>query len=284
MGDLEKATRPEPTDDPRRFTLLLDEQWGIGPKLHGGYLVAVLARAAIEVATAHRPDHTVAQAVTTTFLRAPVPGPASLTVDVLRAGRGASQLRVRLDQDAGATGASGATGMGAEPCVEAAVVLGALPEPDPAVDLGPEPIDLAPREDCPRSPADGGDGRGALPIMEVVDVRLDPRTTGFLAGRPTGEGRISGWLALASGDPWTALGLLVALDVLPPATFDLGVLGWSPTMSLTAHVHAVPAPGPLRATQWVDHAGTDRMSETCRLWDADGRLVGQAHQLAAIRR
>ena len=270
MGELEKATRPEPTADPRRFTLLLDEQWGIGPKLHGGYLVAVLARAGIEVVAARRPDHTVAQAVTATFVRAPDPGPAALTVDVLRTGRGASQVRVGLEQ-------------GGELCVEGTLVLGALPEPEPEP-LGPAPIVLTPRADCPRSPADGADGRGTLPLMEVVDTRLDPRTTGFLTGHPSGEGRISGWLALASGDPWSPLGLLVALDVLPPATFDLGVYGWSPTMSLTAHVHAAPAPGPLRATQWVDHAGHDRMTETCRLWDETGRLVGQAHQLAAIRR
>lgn len=271
MGELEKATRPEPTGDPRRFTVLLDEQWGIGPKLHGGYLLAVLARAGIEVATVHRPAHTVVQSVAATFLHAPDPGPAALTVDVLRTGRGASQVRVGLEQDG-------------ELCVEGTLVLGALPEPDPVRDLSPDPVTLTPREDCPRSPSDGADGRGTLPLMEVVDIRLDPRTTGFLTHRPSGEGRISGWVSLASGDPWTPLGLLVALDVLPPATFDLGVYGWSPTMSLTAHVHAVPSPGPLRATQWVDHAGGDRMTETCRLWDDAGRLVGQAHQLAAIRR
>jgi hypothetical protein len=271
MADLTKATDTVPTGEPGRRSAMLDEQWGIGPKLHGGYLVAVLARAGIEVATVRRPTHSVAQSLTATFLHAPDPGPAALTVDVLRSGRGASQVRVGLEQDG-------------ELCVEGTLVLGTVPEPDPVRDLSPEPIALTPRQDCPRSPADGADGRGTLPLMEVVDTRLDPRTTGFLTGRPSGEGRISGWVALASGDAWTPLGVLVALDVLPPATFDLGVYGWSPTMSLTAHVHAVPSPGPLRATQWVDHAGADRMTESCRLWDETGRLVGQAHQLAAIRR
>ena len=64
----------------------------------------------------------------------------------------------------------------------------------------------------------------------------------------------------------------------------MGLAGWSPTMSLSAHVVAAPAPGPLRVTQWVEHAGADRMHETCRVWDPEGRLVGHAHQLAAIRR
>jgi hypothetical protein len=80
------------------------------------------------------------------------------------------------------------------------------------------------------------------------------------------------------------VGLLVALDVMPPASFDLGLAGWSPTISLTAHVHAAAAPGPLRVTQWVDHLAGERMHESCRAWDATGRMVGQATQLAAVRR
>lgn len=269
MAEFEKATRPEPTEEPGRYTVLLDEQWSIGPKLHGGYLLAVLARAARDAVAGQRPEHTCPQAVTGTFLQAPEPGPASLEVTVLRLGRGASQLRVRLDQGG--------------PAVEAACVLGPPATPSPH-DVEPAPPELTPFDDCPRSPSSTDDGRGSLPIMDVVDTRLDPRTTGFLRGAPSGEGRISGWAALDSGEPWTTEGLLVVLDVLPPATFDMGVLGWSPTMSLSAHVVADPAPGPLRVTQWVEHAGADRMHESCRVWDPAGRLVGHAHQLAAIRR
>jgi hypothetical protein len=270
VADVEKATRPEATEEPGRYTVLLDEQWTIGPKPHGGYLLAVTARAARAEIAGERPAHTCPQAVTGTFLQAPEPGPATLAVTRLRVGRGASQLRVGLDQ-------------GGVPCVEVACVLGPPATPSPH-DHEPAPPELTPREDCPRSPSTTDDGRGALPLMDVVDTRLDPRTTGFLRGRPSGEGRISGWVSLDPDEPWTPEGLLVALDVLPPATFDMGVLGWSPTMSLSAHVVAAPAPGPLRVTQWVEHAGTDRMHETCRVWDATGRLVGHAHQLAGIRR
>lgn len=270
MADFDKATQPEPTDEPGRFTIVLDDQWTIGPKLHGGYLLAVLARAARETVAAQRPDHTCPQAVTGTYLQAPEPGPASLEVTVLRLGRGASQLRVRLDQGG--------------PAVEAAFVLGPPAGPTPH-DVEPAPPELTPREECPRSPSGSDDdGRGSLPIMDVVDTRLDPSTAGFLRGRPSGEGRLAGWASLASGEAWTPEGLLVALDVLPPATFDMGLSGWSPTMSLSAHVVAAPAPGPLRVVQWVERAGLDRMHETCRVWDDAGRLVGHAHQLAAIRR
>ena len=272
MGDLEKATRLDPVGT-LAWSTVLDDQWRIGAKMHGGYLVALLARAAVEAATTTggRPGHERPESVTATFLRAPDPGPALVTADLLRSGRGASQVRVRLEQDATA-------------CVEGTAVLGSPTPPPGGEELVPPPIDVAPFDDCPRSPGGGGDGRGSLPIMDVMDVRLDPSSTGFLTGHPRGEGRLSGWVATADGSPWDALGVLVALDVLPPATFDLGLTGWSPTMSFTAHVHADAAPGPLRATQWVDHAVGDRMHECCRLWDATGRLVGQSNQLAAIRR
>jgi hypothetical protein len=269
VAEFEKATRPEPTDEPGRYTILLDEQWTIGPKLHGGYLLAVAARAARAAVEEQRPDHSCPQAVTGTFLRAPEPGPATLEVTVLRLGRGASQLRVLLDQGG--------------PSVEVACVLGppAVPSPD---DHQPPAPELTPRERCPRSPSTTDDGRGSLPLMDVVDTRLDPATTGFLRGEPSGEGRISGWVSLDPDEPWVPEALLVALDVLPPATFDMGLSGWSPTMSLSAHVVTAPVPGPLRVSQWVHHAGADRMHETCRVWDPAGRLVGHAHQLAAIRR
>lgn len=274
MLDLAKAVASSPTGEAGRRSLVLDEQWGIGPKLHGGYLLAVLAQAAVDELTPETGGggHAFPQAVTGTFLRAPDPGPADVEVAVLRRGRGATQVRALLRQQD-------------RPCVEAAMVLGDAPDPGPREgDVSPAPIAVTPFDACERRPEATEDGRGGLPIMRVVDTRLDPASTGFLDGRPTGEGRLTGWAELDTREPWSPVGLLVALDILPPACFDLGLYGWSPTMSLTAHVHARPAPGPLRVTQWLDHLAGDRMHESCRVWDTDGRMVGQASQLAAVRR
>ena len=83
--------------------------------------------------------------------------------------------------------------------------------------------------------------------------------------------------------PLLSLSLLFFLDALPPATFEVVMSGWVPTLSLTAYVRARPAPGPLRIRQ-VAHAIDDgRVDETCEVWDVSGRLVGQATQLAGIR-
>lgn len=270
MSSFEKATRLDATDRAELSTLTLDDQWTVGPRLHGGYLLAVCARAAVEAVD---PDigHIAPHAVTGTFLRAPKPGPAEVTVDVLRRGRSASQLRVRLDQEG-------------EPCVETAVTLGAPVDPDAAADVTAPPVGLAAHEECPRSPADLHDGRGGLALMNVVDTRLDPVTSGFVRGEPSGTGRIIGWGELDDGTSWDPVSLLVALDLLPPASFELGLSGWTPTMSMTAHVPGTPAPGPVALEQVVDHLSGDRMHESCRAWDARGALVGIATQVAGVRR
>jgi hypothetical protein len=73
------------------------------------------------------------------------------------------------------------------------------------------------------------------------------------------------------------------VDALPPATFDLGTTGWVPTLELTCHVRAVPAPGPLAVRQRVRHVAGGRVDEECDVWDSTGRLVATGHQLAGVR-
>ena len=51
---------------------------------------------------------------------------------------------------------------------------------------------------------------------------------------------------MADGREPDPLMLLLAVDTLPPVSFDLGLPGWAPTLELTAHVRARPAPGWLR--------------------------------------
>jgi hypothetical protein len=123
-----------------------------------------------------------------------------------------------------------------------------------------------------------------VPLVKVVQERIDPATAGFAGGRPSGRGEIRGWVRLADGRPPDPLALLVAADCLPPATFDLGVFGgWVPTIELTVYVRGVPAPGPLRARLRAGLVTADRVDEHCEVWDSRGHLVATAHQLAAIR-
>lgn len=243
----------------------LSPEWTIGGKPNGGYLLAMLGRAAVAV-SAH--DHVVAASAH--YLQPPEPGPVAVEADVLRHGRSASQVRARMTQEG-------------RPCVEALVTTARIEASSvPYWDAGVPPTGTGSYEDCirlvPRTP----DGT-TVAIMEQVEVRLEPSTRRFLDGHPRGRGELRGWLSLPGGEPFDPLSLLYAVDGFPPATFDVEYAGWVPTLELTAYVRAVPVPGPVRVLQRAQLIEGRRVDEVCFVWDSAGRLVAQGSQLAGIR-
>jgi hypothetical protein len=193
-----------------------------------------------------------------------------IEAQALRAGRSASQVRVRMDQDGQA-------------CVEALMTVGHLDmDTSPHWDRGlPERSEVS-FEDCvPLVPVLPNGLRVA--ILDQIEVRLEPATSGFSAAQPTGRGELRGWLALPGGDAFDPLSLMFALDAYPPATFDIEFSGWVPTLELTTYIRARPAPGPVRVLQRAQLIDGGRVDEACFIWDATGRLVASGTQLAGIR-
>ncbi len=112
-------------------------------------------------------------------------------------------------------------------------------------------------------------------------------TYGDLAGLPDDvrtSGQIKGWIRLADGREPDPISLLMFCDALPPTTFDLGLFGWAPTLELTCHVRAVPAPGWLRIRHATTNLAGGMFEEDCEIWDSAGRLVAQSRQLARAPR
>jgi hypothetical protein len=248
-----------------RYGADVSADWTIAGKPNGGYLLAILGRAAV-AAGAH--PHVIAASAH--FLRPPDTGPVEITVDVLRAGRSASQLRARMWQDGQA-------------CVEALVTTSTLDaDSKPYWTGGLDLPELAPRERCLRVPPVAPTGM-PVPIMNQVDLRLDPADTGFARGEPSGRGVLRGWLELPAGEPFDPVALLYAIDAFPPATFEVELTGWVPTLELTGYVRALPEPGPVQVLHKAQVIGAQRVDEVCSVWDATGRLVAQGTQLAGIR-
>jgi hypothetical protein len=251
------------------FDVVVDGGWSIGAVPNGGYLLALLGRAAVAAAgQVEGPEHPHVLAATAQYVAPSPVGPGRVHTEVLRRGRRVSQVRARLVAD-------GRTS------VDVSFTVGRL---DPAAE--PWWTDAAmpaatPFADCPRT-APVGDSQLTLPLMEQIDQRIDPvHRFGF--GRATGSAQFWAWLALADGRPHDPLSLLLAVDAVPPATVGLGTVGWVPTLTLTAYVRAVPAPGPLLVHQRARLVEDDLVDEVCDVWDSRGRLVAQATQLAAVR-
>jgi Acyl-CoA thioesterase C-terminal domain/Acyl-CoA thioesterase N-terminal domain len=248
-----------------RFEGAIDPEWTIGGKPNGGYLLAVLGRAAIWRG-AH--DHVVAASAH--YVRPPEPGAVDIDTEVLRTGRTASQVRGRILQ-------------GGDACVEALLTVSHLErESRPYWDQGLPVVSTTSFEDCVRLVPTLPNGK-RVAIMDQVEIRIEPSTAGFTIGEPSGRGELRGWLALPGGEAFDPVSLLYALDALPPASFDIEFSGWVPTFELTCYVRALPAPGPVRILQRAQLVDAGRLDEACFVWDHTGRLVAQGVQLAGVR-
>jgi len=104
-----------------------------------------------------------------------------------------------------------------------------------------------------------------------------PAEAGWMAGW------LDGWMGLPEGEDFDTAALVFALDVLPPATFDIEPTRWVPTLSFTAYVRALPVPGPVQLHYNVGLVCDERVDQACTVWDTAGNLVAQSVQLASVR-
>ncbi len=265
----DEATAVQPVTEGVWAADIRDEFTIVNGHPNGGYLLAVLGAASL-AAVGQEGRHVVG--ATATYVSAPSVGPAEVRTDVLRRGRTASQVRAQLVQDDRVT-------------VDVVMMVGDLDDAPPAWGDVP-PVDMPDEQTCRErrgSTASLLPGLDEPPLSKVLRTAFDPSTLSFLSGTPSGKGELRAWLSLADGRPWDPASLLFAVDALPPATFEVALTGWVPTLSLTAYIRAIPAPGPLRVRFRADVIAGGRVDETCELWDSADRIVAQSTQLAAIR-
>ena len=264
MGsEFERASAVERLADDS-YRAHIDPRWMVSDKPNGGYAMAICARAAVDAVGENYPDP---MATSTTYMGSPPAGEVRVDVEVLRRGGRVAVVRTRLSA--------------AEPCLETVVTCGRLPDDEPLYEREPPP-ELPPEDDCILLPVDAPSIK--VPINAVMNQRMDPAVMGWAFNEPTGNGEIRGYLSLADGTDFDPFSLLVAADVLPPASFNLGFAsGWVPTMQLSSYVRTRPAPGSVRARLRVRTANRDSMDETCEVWDSRGHVVAISHQVAGLR-
>lgn len=251
----------------------LDGSWRVGGGINGGLLLAATANALRQ--TFADEGHRDPISISAYYLSAARGGPATFTTDVVRRGRSMSTGTASLSQDE--------DGQVVERVRALATYgdLNALPEDVHTTAVEPQLPDV---EKCVGTNLAPADFRAKAPLLDRFDLRLDPDTIGWALGKPTGRGVIRGWLKMADGREPDALSLLLALDALPPVTFDLGLPGWTPTLELTAHIRAVPAPGWLKVVHATRNYAGGLLEEDAEVWDSAGRLVAQSRQLARAPR
>jgi hypothetical protein len=262
----------------------LNNVWTIGPKLHGGAMLALCAAAARE---AHG-GGVQPISVSANFLSAPSPGEMRLDTFVRRRGRRISVVDVELvgrDEQKKAA-------------VHAVVTLG---EPEHLVPplLSSNPVVSLMAPEPPPDVAPIGPGHpmyGTVNYWQSVEIRPLMST---VPDGPAPDGRppvIQIWarprnaapdilFALMCGDVDAAPDILFALmcgDVSMPVAFAVGRRGWAPTVQLTAYLRGLPADGWLRVRATTTQIGQDWFDEDHLVVDREGRIIVQTRQLALV--
>jgi len=250
-----------------RYAGALDAGWSVGGGINGGFQLA-LAGAAISAHLPGKPDPVTVSAY---YLSAGTPGPAEVTVDVRRDGGRLATVAADLVQD-GQTRLTLLSTYSDLERFEGDVRTTAV-EPE-----------LPPQEEC-AGPEDVPEFVLEMaPMMRRFEMRFPVEQTAWVRGETRGEGHFSAWFRLHDGREPDPVALLMVLDALPPVTFDLGMVGWAPTLELTCHVRAKPAPGWLKVQHRTRNFAGGMFEEDCEVWDSTGRLVAQSRQLALAPR
>jgi hypothetical protein len=253
----------------------LSKHWTIGPKVHGGAMLALCANAA-RTACGGQSDGLQPVAVSASFLWAPDPGPMRLVTSIRKRGRRISVVDVELTQG-DRTAVHAVVNLGEPehyPRGGQAIGAGPLLSANPVVDLmAPEPPD----DIAPIGP--GHPLAGLVHLGEGCDVRPMLSTLGLSTdGRPP---VIQMW-ARPRGVAPDALFALMCGDLSAPVTFAVDRTGWAPTIALTAFLRGLPADGWLRVICTCLEIGHDWFDEDHIVVDSLGRIVAQSRQLAMV--
>lgn len=264
-------------DQPGIYDAELGPGWRIGGGVNGGLLLALaghaLRRELGPEAADGIPGHPDPLAISAYYLSPGVPGPTELRAQVVRRGRGVSTGQVSVLQRDG-------EGAGLAERVRVLATYGDLASLDADASTSAVPPELPEPDACVSAAQAPPEFLKHASLLDRLDLRLDPATTGWAVGKPSGNGVIRGWLRLADGREPDPLMLLLAVDALPPVAFELGLPGWTPTLELTAHVRCRPAPGWLRVNLTSRTLSGGYLEEDAEVWDSAGRLVALSRQLA----
>ena len=247
----------------------LNEHWTIGPKIHGGVMVALCAKAAREAygqGRAAAPSEVHPVAVSVNFLSAPDPGPVRLSTTVRKRGRRIGLVDVELVQ-------------GERSCVHAVVTLGdAEHDTEPLVAVHPVTAAMSP-EPPPEVPAIGPGHPGAEINHLARGCLIHPDVVDDL---PAGESPVFRiWVRPRAGKVDELFALMCG-DISLPVPYAVGRRGWAPTVQLTAYLRGLPADGWLRVLCTATQIGEDWFDEDHTVVDSTGRIVVQTRQLALV--
>lgn len=245
-----------------RFAGQMPSDWDVGGNANGGVMLAMAARAMAQ--HAGRPDPV---SITAHFLAPGKLGDVSVDVASCKQGNRFTTMTAQMH------------GNGRQ-MLQVVGAFSDLSESRSQISrVESAPPDLPPLDQC----VDHSNSERAPRFFRRFQCRLHPEDAGWARGQPSGEMQVRGWIRLADDEDFDTVGLLMAVDAFPPTVFNARLpLNWVPTVELTAHIRARPAPGWLRSVFTTRFVTGGFLEEDGEVWDETGTLVAQSRQLALL--
>ncbi len=237
----------------------VDPRWNIAEAPNGGYLLS-MALTAIRAEVPHPHPF----AVSAHYPQRTANGPAEITTEVVRVGRGSTTARATLFQEGTAR-------------VLVTATFGDLDAMRGPTAIQAERPTFPPPDECVHAV-----GPVAPPFMQQFDLRLTPETASWAVSHPSGVAEAAGWIRFADGREPDPDCLPLMADSFPPTVFNLMPAAWVPTIELTVHVRGRPTPGWLQCRFRTRYLIEGYLEEDGEIWDSDGRLVALSRQMARI--
>ena len=254
-------------DGDSRFTIPLSDEWSINNTPNGGFIMALLARAMdperTEQDRADGNGRNRSAIITANYLARSKKAPAQIHVETM----GVSNTYIRkqaslIQEDTLRIQAMATYVRPKEQTFET------------AYDTSPESV--AAWEDCVRVPAMPG-----YSLFDMIDLRLDPQSAGWMEGRLANRAVMKGWIQFADHRPVDLDAVTLFADCFPPCVFaSRGMVAWVPTIEYSVNVRMLPDTHRLKGIFSSRFISGGLVEEDGELWDAAGNLIAISRQIA----
>jgi acyl-CoA thioesterase len=235
--------------------------WGINGIPNGGYLMALLAHAMMLQSEKKLP-----LIVTVTYYHRCRTGEARITAENIACSRRFDRWHATLSQE----GRERIRAMGTFTEEGSGKAHQHYEKPEP---------DVAALEECVELPS-----LHNFPLMDRVDIRLDPSCAGWLSGGVSERSEMKGWVKFQEDRAFDALAVLLMADCFPPPIFTThGPLAWVPTIEFTVNIRNIPSTPWLKCAFRTSFVNGDILEADGEVWDGKGELIAISRQIAQLR-
>ncbi len=248
--------------DTNLFVGKISPNWSINGVPDGGYLLAILAHGVLQQA----PNKSIS-IFTANFISKCSPGEASISVEKFGSSKQFDRFQAILSQKG----------------KERVRAIGTLttdncnPEEKRYEKPGPDIKPLAACVPFPELPQ--------YTLFNQMDVRLDPRSAGWLTGDLADKSEQKGWIKFKQDRPFDALSVLLAADAFPPPVLaSFGMIAWVPTLELSVNIRELPQSQWLKCVFRSHFITGNIVEEDAEIWDEKDALIAIARQVSQFRK